>query len=82
MRFRAGLIVGAGVGYYFGAKAGRRRYIQLTRTMRKVRDSEPIENASGKIKAVIDLTRERARDAFEQEDAEEFEIAEISSNLN
>ena len=37
MRFRIGLLVGFGAGYYLGAKAGLERYEQLNRTLRKLR---------------------------------------------
>ena len=31
MRLRLGIVVGFGLGYWFGAKAGRRRYEQMRR---------------------------------------------------
>ena len=37
MRFRTGLIVGLGVGYYFGAKAGRERYEQIEAWLDRLR---------------------------------------------
>lgn len=82
MRFRSGLLIGGAVGYYFGAKAGRRRYVQLTRALRKVRESEQLDAASGKVRAIIDLTRERARDAFEQADLDEVEVIDVTTSLN
>lgn len=51
MRFRTGIIVGGAVGYYLGAKAGRQRYEQLNRMIRKVGDSAPVQNATTKVKA-------------------------------
>ena len=62
MRFRLGVIVGLAIGYYFGARAGRSRYVQMERWLQKARESEMAEAATGKAKAVIDLTVERARD--------------------
>jgi len=62
MRFRMGVIVGFGAGYYLGAKAGRERYEQLNRTIRKVRRSQALDTATDKAKAVVDLGMERARD--------------------
>ena len=35
MRFRIGLILGLGAGYVLGTKAGRERYLQLQRNMRR-----------------------------------------------
>ncbi len=68
MRFRTGLLVGFGTGYYFGAKAGRERFEQLDRVLTKVRESEAIDTAADKAKAVIDLSVERARDLIESRD--------------
>ena len=62
MRFRLGLLLGFGVGYYLGAKAGRERYEQLNATIRKVKRSEAFDAATGKAKAVVDLGMERAKE--------------------
>ena len=62
MRFRLGVIVGLAIGYYFGARAGRSRYVQMERWLQMARESDVAEAAAGKAKAVIDLTVERARD--------------------
>lgn len=50
MKFRTGLIVGGAVGYYLGTKAGRQRYEQLNRVIRKVGESAPVQNATTKVK--------------------------------
>jgi hypothetical protein len=68
MRFRLGLIVGFGAGYYFGAKAGRERYEQLNRWLRQARESDAFETATDKAKAVVDLGVERARDLVASDD--------------
>ena len=65
MRFRFGLVVGFGLGYYFGAMAGRQRYEQINRLLRLAKQSETFGAASDKAKAVIDLGVERARDLVE-----------------
>ncbi len=65
---RTGLLIGFGAGYYFGAKAGRERFEQLDRVLTKVRESEAIDTATEKAKAVIDLSVERARDLIETRD--------------
>ena len=67
MRFRLGLIVGFGAGYYLGAKAGRERYEQLNRWLRQARESDAFETATGKAKAVVDLGVERARDLVSED---------------
>lgn len=62
MRFRLGLLVGFGTGYYLGAKAGRERYEQLNRWIGKVKRSDAFESATTKAKAAVDLGVERAKD--------------------
>jgi hypothetical protein len=66
MRFRLGVMVGFGAGYYLGAKAGRERYEQMRRTIAKVKRSDAYETATEKAKAVADLTAERAKDLVEE----------------
>jgi hypothetical protein len=68
MRFRTGLLIGLGIGYYLGAKAGRERYEEMQRWIRQARDSDVVETAGDKAKAVIDLTVERARDLVDRGD--------------
>ena len=53
MRFKSGVVIGLAVGYYFGAKAGRTRYLQMR---------EWVEKA----KPVVDLGMERARDLVDR----------------
>jgi len=62
MRFRAGAILGFGAGYYLGAMAGRQRFEQMNRIVRKVKRSETFDVATDKAKAVVDLGVERAKD--------------------
>ena len=62
MRFRLGMGAGFAAGYYLGAKAGRERYEQLNRTIRKIKRSDAFETATEKAKAVADLGVERAKD--------------------
>jgi hypothetical protein len=62
MRFRLGLAIGFGAGYYLGAKAGRERYEQINTWISKAKESDAFDTATEKAKAVIDLSVERARD--------------------
>jgi hypothetical protein len=66
MRFRLGLVLGFGAGYYLGAKAGRERYEQLNRTLRRLQRSKTLDTATEKAKAVVDLGVERARDVVDR----------------
>jgi len=65
MRLRLGLAVGFGAGYYLGSMAGRERYEQINRMIKKVKRSEAYDVATDKAKAVVDLGVERARDLVE-----------------
>ncbi|WP_424184923.1 hypothetical protein ACOBQX_23965 [Actinokineospora sp. G85] len=42
-----GLLVGAGIGYVLGAKAGRARYDQIMRTYRTIADHPAVQGAAG-----------------------------------
>jgi hypothetical protein len=66
MRFKLGLMIGLVVGYYFGAKAGRTRYLQLREWIDKAKASGMFETATDKAKAVVDLGVERARDLVDR----------------
>ena len=68
MRFRTGLVVGLGVGYYLGAKAGRSRYEQIDRWLQKAKESDLVDTATEKARAVVDLGMERARDIIDRSD--------------
>jgi hypothetical protein len=57
-RFRIGLVIGFGVGYYLGTKAGRERYEQL----RALVAQTPLS----KVQAAYELGLERIRDRAPQ----------------
>ena len=40
VRFKTGLLVGLAVGYYYGAKAGRERFVQLDRYLAQIRSTD------------------------------------------
>ena len=65
MRFRLGIVVGFAAGYYLGSMAGRERFEQINRTVKRVKRSDTFDTATGKAKAVVDLGVERAKDAVE-----------------
>jgi hypothetical protein len=65
MRLRIGLLIGFALGYYLGSMAGRERYEQINRVIRKVKRSDAYEVATDKAKAVVDLGVERAKDVVE-----------------
>jgi hypothetical protein len=51
MRYRFVFIVGVGVGFVLGARAGRERYEQLVKATRKAKDSPAVQQAAGAIQA-------------------------------
>ena len=57
MKFRIGLVLGFGLGYYLGARAGRARYEQMRRRLERLRDSRLFE----RMQAVVELGVERLR---------------------
>lgn len=59
IRFRLGLVVGFGIGYYLGARAGEERYKQIRRGLDRLRGSELADKA----RAAVDLGIERIREA-------------------
>jgi hypothetical protein len=68
-KFRVGALVGLAVGYYLGSRAGRERYHQINKLVRRARTSGALDHAitvAGKAKAVVDLTRERVVDVTDQ----------------
>ena len=54
--------MGFGAGYYLGSMAGRERYEQINRLIKKAKRSEAYEATTDKAKAVVDLGVERAKD--------------------
>ncbi len=57
MKFRIGLVVGFGLGYYLGAKAGRARYEQIRLRLERLRDSRLFD----RLQAAVELGVERLR---------------------
>ena len=51
MRYRFVFIVGVGVGFVLGARAGRERYEQLAKLTRKAKDSPAVQQAAGAVQA-------------------------------
>ncbi len=58
-KFRVGLLAGFAAGYYLGARAGRDRYEQINRLLRRSKTIEDATTEAERAKAIVDLTRER-----------------------
>ncbi len=65
MKFRHGLIVGVGIGYVLGAKAGRERYDQIVGHWQRMTGGR-MHDATARGRAVVDITTARARDAISE----------------
>ncbi len=48
--WKVSLMVGLGIGYVLGTRAGRERYEQLAGAARQVRDNPRVQDAAGKAK--------------------------------
>jgi hypothetical protein len=57
MRFRAGLVVGAAVGYVFGARAGRQRYEQIKHWAGEARKHPAVVQLGNQTMGVVDAGR-------------------------
>ena len=62
MKFRTGLVVGLGVGFVLGARAGRERYDQLKGAYDSVRSNETVR----KITSTADRSTAKVRRAAGQ----------------
>ena len=59
MKFRTGLIIGFGVGYVLGSRAGRERYEQIKAAYDAFVGNEQVQ----RLVAVADKSTQRAREA-------------------
>jgi hypothetical protein len=50
------------LGYYLGTKAGRQRYDQINRTLRRLRRSDAFETATDKAKSTLEDGVDKAKD--------------------
>lgn len=57
MRFRAGLVVGAAVGYVLGARAGRQRYEQIKHWAGQARKHPAVAQLANQSIGVVDAGR-------------------------
>lgn len=63
MRYKFSFVVGFGLGYLFGSRAGRERYESIMRTAQKVKDNPTVQSTAGVLQAqagnVYTTARER-----------------------
>jgi hypothetical protein len=56
------VVTGFAGGYYLGTRAGRERYEQINKALRRARGSETFEAVADKTKAVVEERVDAARD--------------------
>ena len=61
MAFKSGLVIGLGVGYVLGAKAGRERYDQMVTTFSDFTARPEVQDLTAKGKSWMDTASEAAR---------------------
>ena len=66
MRFRLGYVSGFATGYYLGTRAGRQRYEQINRSLRKLKRSETFDIATVRAREVLDETVDKAKGLIEK----------------
>lgn len=54
MAFKAGLVVGFGVGYVLGAKAGRERYDQIMEAFHEMSSRPEVQDVIAKGRSLMD----------------------------
>ena len=82
MKMRTGLIAGAAVGYYLGAKAGRERYEQLAKAVRLASRSTRSRTGVAKIRAAADLGLERVKDILGNQGEASSRIVSLESRAH
>jgi hypothetical protein len=66
MGFKTGLLVGLGVGYVFGAKAGRERYEELRASWDQFVGSPRVQAAVDKGREVVETGKDRGLQAVDR----------------
>ncbi|MBT8215654.1 MAG: hypothetical protein KJO65_01390 [Gemmatimonadetes bacterium] len=62
MGFKGGLIIGAGIGYVLGAKAGRGRYDEIMESVSELTARPEVQDIIAKGKGLMDSAAEAARE--------------------
>lgn len=53
MKGKIGLIIGFGLGYVLGSRAGRQRYEQIKQTAEKVWESDGVQRVSNQVRGYV-----------------------------
>ncbi len=60
--FKTGAMVGFGIGYMQGAKAGRQRYEQIQQKIKKVSESPTVKKAIEPVKPIVNAKLESGKE--------------------
>ena len=58
MRFKLGFLIGAGIGYVLGAKAGKQRYEQIMRSASRLWESDKAQEFRRQARGVVESATE------------------------
>jgi hypothetical protein len=61
---KVSFLVGAGVGYVLGARAGRARYEQLMRAVHSVMENPKVQSAAGSVQSEAFALADKAKNTF------------------
>ncbi len=64
--FKTGVLIGFGVGYVFGAKAGRQRYEEIRQGWDRFMGNPNVQRMAEKGKDVVETGKDRGLQAVEQ----------------
>jgi hypothetical protein len=66
MAFKTGLVLGLGVGYVLGSRAGRERYEELVRAWKRFTGSPAVQRAAGRASEVAGQGAKRGLHAVQR----------------
>jgi hypothetical protein len=75
-------LIGAGVGYILGARAGRERYETIVRFARKVGGSQTVQSTAGVLQAQVDGLATKARAVVAGKLSGHHSSATVSAGVN
>jgi len=75
-------VLGLGVGYVLGSRAGRQRYEQLLRSWRQVRDNPAVQEAAGLIQARAENVVGAVKSRIGSETSDPLASASFTGRLN
>ena len=67
MKLRTGVLLGFGIGYLLGTKAGRQRYEQIRKAASVVANNPPIRRFIDDSKALADASTYKAREQLAEQ---------------